>query len=139
MECPCEPVASEPTESRGANLDKTRSTHGRNYRLFGVRSKQTSRCFKMQKSGFSTESRSRGYKSGGGLGESKCMGWRLQRPLGNCREGEWAGEKQCSPRRLTEQRQSKGLVIWTFPPRYLAREKILFIWHWEPWLGTQEF
>lgn len=81
----------------------------------------------MQKSGFSTESRSRGYKSGGGLGESKCMGCRLQRPLGNCREGEWAEKKQCSPRRLTEQRQSKGLVIWTFHLGILLGKNPLYL------------
>lgn len=80
MECPCEPVASEPTGSRGAYLDKTRSTHGRNYRLSGV----------------STESRSRGHRSGGGLGESKC--WRVQRPLETTEKGSGQWRSRALPR-----------------------------------------
>lgn len=58
-------------------------------------------------------------------------------PSETTEEREWAMEKQSSPQRLSEPPwQSKGLVIWTFPPRYLARGKSSLSGTREPSLGT---
>lgn len=87
---------------------------------------KTLRCSKMWRSGFSMEIRDRGHKVGvgGGLGGKQVHGPEAPEATENLQGWRCARERQSSPQRLTEQHgQSKRLVIWTFPPRYLASGK----------------